>query len=154
PKVSITVSSGKWPTFTCGHFLWCRPLPSTKGAAIRLPLWRESMALGRLHTSSSPQGRTAGHLSRSDRATRYPTGKETYRESNASRPRQTGGVNQRTPPEPTPALADERSCLSEVDLGLEMLRRPENPASGIVRFTGLGGSICSIRWDHQRGEEK
>src|SRR5262249_19712758 len=64
------------------------------------------------------------------------------REGDASRPRQSGGVNQRTLPEPTPALADERRCLNEGDLRLEVLRRPENP--GIVRFIGLGGSICSI----------
>jgi hypothetical protein len=38
-------------------------------------------------------GRTAGHLSGSNRATRCPTGKETCREGDASRPRRAGGVN-------------------------------------------------------------
>jgi hypothetical protein len=49
-----------------------------KGAAESLPPWRESMALNRYRLT--PRGRTAGHLSGSDRATRCPAGKEPCRE--------------------------------------------------------------------------
>ena len=52
------------------------PAPHSKGAATRLPLSRESMALNR-YCPVTPHGRTAGHLSGSDRATRCPTAKGT-----------------------------------------------------------------------------
>src|SRR5262249_43145180 len=41
-----------------------------------------------------PRGRTAGHLSGSDRAARCPTGKKARRGDDASRPRPVAGVNE------------------------------------------------------------
>src|SRR5262249_45584344 len=67
------------------------PIPHQKRGSDQAAPLRELMALNRIN--ASPRGRTAGHLSGSDRGMRCPTG-VVRRESDVSRPRPVGGVNE------------------------------------------------------------